>query len=115
MREAGVHGPGLIGAIEHFIEALIDHQRQALAAELGVTGQRGPAGVDVLAIGFLETFGCLHGVGHRVIGAALGVTADIEREDDFGSKFAAFLQHGIDGFSIHVSVLRNLLEVIRYF
>jgi len=65
VRQARVHGPGLVGAVEHFVEHLVDHQWQALAAVLGVAGQRGPAAVDVLGVGFLEAFGRGDRVGRR--------------------------------------------------
>lgn len=43
MREARVHGPGLVGAVEHFVKALVHHQGQALPTECGVSTERRPA------------------------------------------------------------------------
>jgi hypothetical protein len=32
VRQARVHGPGLVGRVQHFVEALVQHKGQALAA-----------------------------------------------------------------------------------
>jgi len=42
--------------------------------------------------------------------AALLVTADVERKHHFGGKFAAFLEHGIDGVGIHIGMFGHGLE-----
>ena len=46
VQQAGVHGPGVVGRVEHFVEHGVQHLRQALAADRGVAGQCGPTGFD---------------------------------------------------------------------
>ena len=104
VRQAGVHGPGLVGAVEHFVKHLVHHQRQALTAKGGVTAQRGPTASHIAVIGLLEALGRGHGVAGWVQGATLGVTTDIEREQHLRSKLATLFQHGVDGVHIHVGM-----------
>ena len=115
MRQARVHGPGLVGAVEHFVKHLVHHQRQALAAKGGVTAQRGPTASHIAVIGLLEALGRGHSVAERVEAAALGVAADIEREQHLGGKLAALFQHGIDSLDIDISMLRQCLEGVGDF
>jgi hypothetical protein len=110
VRQAGVHGPGLVGRVEHLVEALVHHHGQALAAVLGVAAQRRPAALDVLGVGLLEALGRGHLVGGLVERAALGVAADVEREDHLGGELAALFEHRVDGVGIDVGVLRAWLE-----
>ena len=115
VRQAGVHGPGLVGAVEHFVKHLVHHQRQALAAKGGVTAQCSPTASYIAVIGLLEALGRGHSVAERVEAAALGVAADIEREQHLGGKLAALFQHGVDGVDIDISVLRQCLEGVGDF
>ena len=107
-----VHGPGLVGRVHHLVEALVDHKGQALAAELGVARQRGPAARHVLCVGFLEALGRGHRVGGFVQCAALFVAADVEREGHLGRKLATFFEHRVDGVGVGLGVGRQGLELV---
>ena len=107
---AGVHGPGLIGAVEHFVKALVHHQRKALAAVFGVAAQARPAGCDVLLVRLLEALGRGDGVRGLVELAAFFVAAHVQRKDHLGRKLAAFFQHGVDGVGVYVGIARHGLE-----
>ncbi|EWS64258.1 hypothetical protein Y695_02500 [Hydrogenophaga sp. T4] len=111
VREAGVHGPGLVGRVHHFIQALVDHQRQALAAVGRITAQRRPATFHVGLVGFLEAGRGLDLMGLAIELATLGVTADVQRKDHLAGELAGFFEHGIDGLDIHLGVLRHGLEL----
>ena len=112
VREARVHGPRLVGAVEHLVEALVHHQRQALAAVFRIARQRGPAALDVLGIGLLEALGRGDLVRFLVQLAAFLVAAHVERERDFGRELAGFLEHRIDGVGVGFGVLRQGLELL---
>ena len=105
VRQAGVHGPGLVGAVEHFVQGRVHHKRQALAAVGRVAGQCRPASFHKLLIGLLEALGRGHLVGGGVQLAAFFVTADVQREHHIGRELACFLEHGVDGVGIHLRVL----------
>ncbi len=111
--QAGVHGPRLVGAVHHLVQALVDGKRQALAAELGVAAQCRPATFHVGFVGFLEACGGGDFARLAVVLAALGVAADVEREDHLRGKLARLFQHSVDGVNVGVRVLRNGLEVVR--
>jgi hypothetical protein len=111
--QARVHGPGLVGAVEHFVKHLVQHQRQALAAKRRVTGQRGPTALYVLAVGLFETLGGGHRVAALVQRAAFGVATEVERVQHLGGKLAALLQHRIHGVHIQLGVLGNLLQIVH--
>ncbi|MDT4847825.1 hypothetical protein FQZ97_818980 [compost metagenome] len=110
VREAGVHGPGLVGRVHHLVQALVDHQRQALAAVGRVAAERGPAAFHVGLVGRLETGRGLDLVGVLVERAAFGVTADVQREDHLRSELAGFFEHRVDGLGVHLGVLGHALE-----
>ena len=110
MREAGVHGPGLVGAVEHFIKALVDDQRQALTTKGRVATQCGPAAFHILGVRFFEALWRGHSVGGDVQFAAFFITADIERKHDLGREFRAFFEHGIDGVNVRIGILGDRLE-----
>ncbi len=112
VRQARVHGPGLVGAVEHFVQALVEHERQALAAVLGVARQRRPAALDELGIGLLEALRRRHLVRGLVERAALFVAADVERKDHAGGELAGFLEHRVDGVHVHIGVLGQGLEFV---
>ncbi|MCY1229122.1 hypothetical protein D9M72_414780 [compost metagenome] len=109
VRQARVHGPGLAGRVQHLIDHIVDHDRQALAAEFGIARQRRPAGFDVLLVGFLEAGG---GLDHAVadVGAALAVAHLVEREHDVRAELAGFLDDLVDGVRVDVRVRRHRLE-----
>jgi hypothetical protein len=50
---------------------------------------------------------------HRVERAALGVAADVEREDHVGGELAGLFQYRVDGVDIDVGMLGHGLEIIR--
>jgi hypothetical protein len=112
VRQAGVHGPGLIGRVHHLVEALAHDQRQALAAKLWVAAQGGPAPFDELRIGLLEALRRRHLMRGLVQRATLVVTDLVQRERDLGSKLAAFFEHGIDGVGIDLGVARDRLQLV---
>ena len=113
MREAGVHGPSLVGAVEHFIKTLVDHQRQALAAKGRIAAQCRPAAFHIFGVRLFKALGRGHGVCRDVKLAAFFVTADIERENDFRGELRTFFQYGIDGAQVCISILGNWPEFFR--
>jgi hypothetical protein len=111
MRQTRVHGPSLVGRVHHFIEKLIDHQRQTLATKRWVTGQRSPTRLDVLGVGGLVACGCRDLMGDRIKLTTSLVTADVEWQQDVGGEFATFFKYRIDGVGVHVSMQRHGLQV----
>ncbi|MPM82997.1 hypothetical protein SDC9_130060 [bioreactor metagenome] len=109
MRQTGIHGPGLIGAVEHFIKRRIEHEGQTLAAILRIAGQCRPATLDELRIRLLEALGRGDLVGLLVQRAALFVAGDIQGKRDIGRKLSRLLDHRVDGVGIDLRVLGNLL------
>ena len=109
MRQTGVHGPGLVGAVEHFVQRRIQHHGQALTAVFGVAGQCRPATFHKLGIGLLEAFGRSHLMRGLVQRATLGIAADVQRKGHIGRKLASLFQHRIDGVYIHLGVRGHLL------
>ncbi len=110
--QTGIHGPGLVGRIQHLVQALVQHKRQALATVFGIAAQRGPAAGDILRIRLLEASGRRDFMGGQIQLAALGVTADVQGESHLGSKLAGFFQHRIDGVGIHLGMFRQGLELV---
>ena len=49
--QAGKQAEGEAGGIQHLLEQDVDHVRHALAAMLGLAGERGPAAFDELRVG----------------------------------------------------------------
>ena len=82
MRQTWVHGPGLIGTVEHFIQALIHHQRQVLPTVSRVCAQRWPAPSHILLKGSLKSIRGLHFMGVTVQRATLLIPNLIERKND---------------------------------
>jgi hypothetical protein len=111
VRQAWVHRPGLVGAVEHFVEALVHYKWQTLAAKLWIARQSRPAAFDVFGIGVFETFWRGDFVRFLIELAALLVAADIERESHFAGEFAAFFEHSVDGINVKVGVFRNRFEL----
>ncbi|MNY03288.1 hypothetical protein D3C86_1359000 [compost metagenome] len=109
VREARVHRPRLAGRVQHLVQRVVDDDGQALAAELGVAGQRRPAGFDVLPVCLLEALGRAdHAI--ALVGAALAVTGLVQREDHVGAELAGFLDNLVDGVRVDVGVRRHRLE-----
>ena len=115
VRQARVHGPGLVGRIEHFIQAQIQRKRQSLAAVDRVCRQRGPTAFDVFGVSLFETFGRAHFMRGFVQRATFGVTADVQRKSHLGGELAGLFQHGVDGVGINIGMLRQMLVVIGDF
>ncbi|OIQ72165.1 hypothetical protein GALL_462100 [mine drainage metagenome] len=113
MCETRVHGPGLVGAVEHFIKTLVDHQWQTLAAELGLAGQCRPTAFDVFCVRLLEAVGSSDLVAGDIQRATLRITDLVERKDHLCGKFATFFKHGVDGVGICIGVGRHRLQVLR--
>ena len=111
MRKTGVHGPCLIGRVEHLIKRIIERQRQALPTVNRVTRQCWPASFDELLIRCLEALWRCDGVGGDIEMAALTVTRMIQRKEDVGRKLAALFQHLIDGVGIELGMRRQLPEL----
>ena len=110
--QAGVHGPGLVGRVQHFIDGLVDQDGQALAAPLRIRRQGRPAVFGVLLVGFLETIRRLDFVGFLVQDATLGVAHQVQRRQHFGGELATLFEHGVDGVGIHIAIGGDLLEFI---
>ncbi len=75
--------------------------RQALAAILGIAGQRGPARLRQSLVSFLIAFRR----GHRTVGmqdAAFLVATQIERRHHTFGELGGFLDDSHDGFAIGV-------------
>ena len=100
VRQAGVHGPGLIGRIEHFIKTLVDHIRQGLATKLRVGAERRPAAFNVFLIGLFEALWRRNFVAAAVQRATFLVTRNVQRENDFRSEFTALFKHCVDGVDV---------------
>ena len=112
MRQARVHGPSLIGRIEHFKEALVDHQGQGLSAIFFLGTERCPACVNVLLVGIFEAGRRCYFVGVSVQLATFLVTRHVERKHHFSGKFTALFQNGIDGVRIGLGMLWHGLQFI---
>ncbi|MPN10000.1 hypothetical protein SDC9_157293 [bioreactor metagenome] len=112
MRQAGVHGPRLVGAVEHFVQRRVHHERQALTAVVGVARQRWPAAFHELLVGLLEALGRRHLVGALVERAALFVAADVEREGHVGGELAGLFQHRVHGVGVDFGIRLHLLVVL---
>ena len=110
VRQTGVHGPGLVGRVEHFVETLVHHKWQALPAIFGVATQGGPTTGDVLLVRGFEAVWGFHRVGLAVELAALRVARDVDGENHLGGELAALFQHRVDGVGIGVGVLGQSLE-----
>ena len=64
--QSWVHGPRLVGAVEHFVKALVHHNRQTLTSISRVTTERWPTALCKLCKCVLETFGRADFVGFVV-------------------------------------------------
>ena len=100
MGQARVHGPGLVGAVEHFIKALVHHNRQSLAAVLRVATQRRPTTRHKLGKGLFEPFRCFDIMGIPVPMATLLIAAGVEGKQHLGRKLATFFEHCCDGVGV---------------
>ena len=112
MRQAGVHGPSLVGRVQHFKEALIHHEGQALTAILFLRAECCPTTLHIFFIGFFETCGRLHFMRVAIQFAALFIARHIQGEHHFCRKFTALFQHRIDGVSVGLSMLGHGFQFI---
>jgi hypothetical protein len=110
VRQARVHGPGLVGRVQHLVEGVVQSHRQALAAVFRIAGQRRPAAFDVLLIRFLEALRRGHGLGGGVEVAAFAVAGVVQREQHFLRELRAFFQHLVDDVGVDFLVGRQVLE-----
>ena len=94
MGQPRVHTQRQVGRADHLLDHHVQHMRQALAAELRGTGQRGPATFGELLVGGLETVRGLHGLAHRVIVTTLLVTGTVDRRQDVFRQLGGFFQNG---------------------
>jgi hypothetical protein len=108
VRQAGIHRPGLVRRVQHFVERVVDERGQALAAVFRVAAERGPAGLDVLAVGFLEAGRRLHDA-VAFIGTAFAIADLVQREQHLGAELARFLQHLVDRVGVEVRMPRHCL------
>ena len=120
MGQTGIHRPGLVGAVEHFVEALVDNQWQPLTSKRRITAERGPASLDIFGIRLFETFRCCDGMGDWIQFATLLVSADIQRKRHFRRKLSALFQNGVDRVRVDIRIgifwdgLKLLLNVEHF-
>ena len=118
LREARIHGEGLIGRAEHFVDRHGERRRQVLTAEFGRRRDAEPAALDQLLEGVLEA-GRGGDAAVRVARAAFFVTDPVERGEHFLGKLAGFAQHGFDqigrslGKSRQVAVAVEMEDVVQ--
>ncbi len=110
VRQARVHGPGLVRRVQHFIERIVQHDGQALAAVLRIASQGRPAAFDVLFIRFFKAFRRGHVFRDGIVVAAFAVAGVIQGEQHFGSELAALFQYLVDDIGVDVGVRRHLLQ-----
>ena len=106
MRQAGVHGPGLIRGIEHFVKRIIQRDRQTLPAKFRVAGQRRPARLDILPIRLFETFGCCDAMVGGIKMTALAVTRMIQGKQHLRGEFSTLFKHLINRVPIKLRMRR---------
>ena len=104
MGQARVHGPGLVGAVEHFIKTLVHHQGQALTTIGGIATQGRPTARHKLCIGLLEAIGCFDLMGALIQLATLLVANRVQGQQHFSGKFATLFQHGGNRVGVHVGM-----------
>ncbi|MNH03166.1 hypothetical protein D3C79_624190 [compost metagenome] len=110
MGDAGVHGPAMVAGKEHLLNRRIQHQRQALAAEPGLTGQRRPAAVHVSPIGRRKAVRCAHPA--LLQAAALAVARCIQRRQCLFAEAGGLLQHLQGQLEIDVGVGWQVLPLL---
>ena len=109
MAEARIHGEGLVRGGEHLLQREAHGGRQALAAELGIAGDGGPAAFAEHVVGVLEALGRAH---DAVLEAATFlVAAAVEREQHVLAELGRLLHDGVDGVGRGVLVARQLREL----
>ena len=83
-----------IGRVPHLQHRGGERQWQALSAMLGREGERVPAALDVVAIGFLEAGGGAH---HAVLERAALLVADaVQRRQHAARELRRLLEDGVD-------------------
>lgn len=89
--DAGVHGPGVIAGVEHLLQRRLEQLRQALPARRLGARQRGPATLDIGAIGLDEA---VRGADlARLPPAALAVTLAVQRRQHALTEARRLFQH----------------------
>ena len=104
-REARIHAPGLIGAVDHLVDRYLHDRRQTLAVELGVGGQAGPASFHELLIGVAKAIWRLHAAIFGQL-AALLVAHRVQWRQHLAGELAGFIQYLVDGVGIDAGVVR---------
>ncbi len=107
MREARVHGPCLIGRVQHLVEGVVQHHRQSLATEPGIAGEGWPASFHILAVGLAKSLRCGHAVRGGVETTTQAISRLIQGKYDAGSELAALLEHLIQGVDIELRMGRE--------
>ena len=108
--QSWVHGPRLVGAVEHFIKTLVHHNRQTLTTIGGIATERGPAALRKLCKCVLETFGCCDFVGFVIQLATLLVTHLVQGHQHLSGKFTAFFQDGGNRVGVEFCMGRQALQ-----
>ena len=112
MRQAGVHGPCLVGRVEHFKETLIDYQRKCLTTVFLFGAEGGPACFDVFLVSLFEACRRCNFMGVSVELATFFITRNIEWENHLRCKFATLFQHRIDGVCVGFGMLGHGLQFV---
>ena len=112
VRQAGVHGPGLVGRVQHLVEALVEHDAAGPGRRIrGRPISAGQPPSHVLGVGLLEAVGRVHLVRGLVERAAFAVAAVVQRKQHLGGELAALFEHGVDGVGVDLGVARQALEL----
>ncbi|MCY1372001.1 hypothetical protein D9M69_591750 [compost metagenome] len=91
MGDARVHGPGVVGGVEHFQQADVEQLRQSLATGFDGAGQGWPTCLHVVAIGPRETVRRVHAAVLET--AALAIAWRIERRQPLLGETRGLFQH----------------------
>ena len=112
VRQAWVHGPRLVGRVQHFKEALVDHKRQSLATVFLFSAEGRPAALNVFGIGIFEACRRSDFMRVAVEFATFFVARHVQRKHHFGSKLPTLFQHRVDGVGIGFGMLGHGLEFV---
>ena len=93
--QAGIHAECHVGRRDKLLHHRADRVGQALAAMMFVRNQPAPAAVAELLVGLPKPIRRRHAA-VSVAGAALAVTGQVERCQNFGTELAALVEHGLD-------------------
>src|SRR5690606_15627399 len=104
VRQSRVHPPGPVRLADHLADRGAERFGQPLAAVLGGRGEARPAGLDVLAVRFLEP-GRRRDHAALVPGAALAVADAVERREHLFGELRRLLENAA------LEIRRQLLEL----